>query len=144
MNIFISWPFQWILHSCSLGISFPYLSIFYCEFHIYSRSYQRPPYSCWIPASPVDSCGILAEFTSQNFTPAMELCQSSIYTGMVPGVQSPEWHWNPVTRMELRDARYGKFCIFYMKIAIKLEKNRDGEDVEVLLTWSVCISFHGN
>ena len=101
------------------------------------RSYQCP-YSCWILVSPADSGAIPAEFTSQNFTPAMELCHSSIYTGMVPGVWSPEWHWNPVTEMELKDANYRKFCIFTWKIVIKSEKNRDGgDDAGVLFTWSV-------
>ena len=65
------------------------------------RSYQCPPYSCWIPVIPVDSGGIPAEFTSQNFTPATKLRNSGIYTGMVPGVQSPEWHRNPVTGIEI-------------------------------------------
>ena len=66
------------------------------------RSYQCPPYSCWIPVIPVDSGGIPLEFTSQNFTPATKLCNSGIYTGMVPRVQSPEWHQNPLTRIELK------------------------------------------
>ena len=60
-----------------------------------------PPYSCWILVIPVDSGGILVEFTSQNFIPAMKLCNSGIYTGMVPGVWSPEWHRNPVTGIEI-------------------------------------------
>ena len=76
------------------------------------RSYQCPPYSCWILVIPVDSGGIPAEFTSQNFTPAMKLCNSSIYTGMVPGVWSLEWHWNPVTGIEIKNSKYGNFCIF--------------------------------
>ena len=49
-----------------------------------------------------NSCGILVEFTSQNFTPATKLCNSGIYTGMVPGVRSPEWHWNPVSGIEIK------------------------------------------
>ena len=66
------------------------------------RSYQCPPYSCQIPVIPVDSSGIPVEFTSQNFTQAMKLCNSGIYTRMVPRVWSPEWHWNPVTGIELK------------------------------------------
>ena len=76
------------------------------------RSYQCPPYSCWILVIPVDSGGILVEFTSQNFTSATKLCNSGIYTGMVPGVWSPEWHWNPVTGIEIKNSKYGNFCIF--------------------------------
>ena len=84
----------------------------HCESCRNKRSYQCPPYSCWIPVIPVDSGGIPVEFTSQNFTPATKLCNSGIYTGMVPGVQSPEWHRNPVTGIEIKNSKYGNFCIF--------------------------------
>ena len=83
---------------------------------------SAPPCSCWIPVIPVDSSGIPVEFTSQNFTPATKLCNSAIYTGMVPRVRSPEWHWNPVTGIEIKNSKYGNFCIFTWKIVIKSEK----------------------
>ena len=88
----------------------------------FPRSYQCPPYSCWLPVIPVDSGGIPVEYTSQNFTPATKLCNSSIYTRMVPGVRSPEWHRNPVTGIEIQNSKYGNFCIFTWKIVIKSEK----------------------
>ena len=79
------------------------------------RSYQSPPYSRWIPIIPVDSGGIPAEFTSQNFTPATKLCNSGIYSRMVPRVRSPEWHRNPVTRIEIKIPNMETFAFSHEK-----------------------------
>ena len=146
---FPSWPASWL---CTVHVNMICLLWLWFKDHQFSRmlmywlrSYQSSHYSCWNQVSPVDSSGMLVEFTSQNFTPATELCHSGIYSRMVPRVLSPEWHWNPVTGMELKNAKYQKFCILTWKITIKLEENRyGGGDVGVLFPWSVQISQYGN
>ena len=64
------------------------------------------------------------------------MCHSGIYTGMAPEFSD---------RNGAKNAKSEKFCIFILKIVIKSEKNRDGGDnVGVLLTWSVHTSQYGN
>ena len=69
------------------------------------RSYQCPPYSCWIPVILAESSGIqwskiwqegLLIFSFQCILSLAEFGHSVIETGMVPGLTGMECNQNPV------------------------------------------------
>ena len=75
------------------------------ESGVFSRSYQCPPYSCWIPVIPAESGGIrwseiwqegLLIFSFRCILSPAEFGHSRIETGMVPGLTGTECNWNPV------------------------------------------------
>ena len=69
----------------------------------------------WIPVEFQQNLPAKISILPQN-------CVILVFTlkcGMVPRVQSLEWHWNPMTRNQLKNAKYGKFCIVTWKIVIK-------------------------